>query len=760
MAKQMKPFRHLLKPSTPFKWTTDLDQLFQQSKQVIINEMKEGVRLFDPSRTTCLSTDWSVDGVGFFLLQKYCHCTPITPACCHDGWKLCLVGSRFTTPAESRYAPIEGEALAVAYALHQTRYYILGCTNLIVATDHKPLLQILNDRSLTDIHNRRLLNLKEKTLSYRFTIVHIPGKKNPGPDAASRHPTTQHGSLDMADDPKQPCATSPDTSQSLRQEDSANEADDLSTIAAAITTLNAIDSQHVVTWDMVREATASDPSLCSLIQLIADGFPSDRRLVPADLQPYHKLADSLCVVDGVVLTGQRIVIPLSLRPAILQALHAAHQGVTIMCTRAHDCVYWPNLSVDITKVREGCAHCHRMAKSNPMQPPSDIPTPDYPFQMLCADYFTYNGRDYVVIVDRYSNWPMVYRSESGADGLIRRLREVFVTFGIPENLTTDGGPQFTAGKTQEFLRSWGVQHRISSVGFPHANCRAEVAVKIVKRMLVDNVSPSGSLDVDKFQRALLIYRNTIDPETQTSPALVLFGRPIRDAIPIPRGRYTPHVAWRDLAALRESALAKRHSRDHERWGEHTHRLPPLKVGDHVYLQNLRGNYPRRWERTGIVVEVRQHHQYVVRVDGSGRVTIRNRQHLRKFTPFHPKPQTLPVSSPIPQARQQGEQPLAAPARPTSPSSPAVCPDSPTTPETPHTAPRAPALLPAAQLPQFSHTTPPPLLPDDPQPDQSDPQLPPPVHTAKVSRTLARLNPHNKPGTSELAPLQPRRQRTH
>ena len=53
-----------------------------------------------------------------------------------------------------------------------------------------------------------------------------------------------------------------------------------------------------------------------------------------------------------------------------------------------------------------------------------------------------------------------------------------------------------------------------------------------------------------------------------------------------------------------------------------------------YIQNLIGNHPRRWERTGIVVEVRQYHQYVIRVDGTGRVTIRNRQHLRKFTPFH------------------------------------------------------------------------------------------------------------------------------
>ena len=57
MIRQMKPFRALLKPSTIFRWTDQLDKLFHQSKEVIIQEMKEGVRLFDPSRLTCLATD-------------------------------------------------------------------------------------------------------------------------------------------------------------------------------------------------------------------------------------------------------------------------------------------------------------------------------------------------------------------------------------------------------------------------------------------------------------------------------------------------------------------------------------------------------------------------------------------------------------------------------------------------------------------------------------------------------------------------------
>ena len=76
------------------------------------------------------------------------------------------MGSRFTRPAESRYAPVEGEALAVVYSLDKAKHFVLGCSDLIVAVDHKPLLKIFGDRSLADIPNPRLRNLKEKTLCY------------------------------------------------------------------------------------------------------------------------------------------------------------------------------------------------------------------------------------------------------------------------------------------------------------------------------------------------------------------------------------------------------------------------------------------------------------------------------------------------------------------------------------------------------------------------------------------------------------------
>ena len=121
------------------------------------------------------------------------------------------MGSQFSHPAESRYAPIEGEALAVADALDKARYFVLGCRDLIVAVDHKPLLKLLGDRSLDDIPNPRLRNIKEKTLRYRFKIVHVPGIRNKAADAISRHPTGPNPPTKLAlpDDATSSCGAIP-----------------------------------------------------------------------------------------------------------------------------------------------------------------------------------------------------------------------------------------------------------------------------------------------------------------------------------------------------------------------------------------------------------------------------------------------------------------------------------------------------------------------------------------------------------------------
>jgi len=62
-----------------------------------------------------------------------------------------LIGSRFKHSAESRYALIEGEALGVVDTLDKACFFVLGCSNLIIAVNQKPLLRDFSDRSLDEI---------------------------------------------------------------------------------------------------------------------------------------------------------------------------------------------------------------------------------------------------------------------------------------------------------------------------------------------------------------------------------------------------------------------------------------------------------------------------------------------------------------------------------------------------------------------------------------------------------------------------------
>ena len=89
------------------------------------------------------------------------------------------------------------------------------------------------------------------------------------------------------------------------------------------------------------------------------------------------------------------------------------------------------------------------------------------------------------------------------------------------------------------------------------------------------------------------------------------------------GKYNPHSTWRELFQHRELAMAKRHVAHHEKWSEHTTWLDKLKVGDKVFVQNQLGKSPRRWERTGVILECKEFDQYVVKIDGTGRPTVRN-----------------------------------------------------------------------------------------------------------------------------------------
>ena len=213
---------------------------------------------------------------------------------------------------------------------------------------------------------------------------------------------------------------------------------------------------------------------------------------------------------------------------------------------------------------------------------------------------------------------------SGARALCDVLRKVFATFGVPEEISSDGGPEFVAKESEDFFMRWGVRHRLSSAYHPQSNGRAEVAVKAMKRLLEVNIGVDGSLNNDNIVRALLQQRNTPDRICRLSPAEVLFGRTLRDSLPqldksvIIHESDQIHSQWHDAWKAKEQAIKSRMLLSCEGLEKGSHELLTLREGDKVFIQNQikSDGRPNKWDRQGTVIAIKDNDQCLVKVDGS------------------------------------------------------------------------------------------------------------------------------------------------
>ena len=623
----MQPFREMVKSNSKFYWDEQLEEIFNKSKDLLLNQVTKGIRSFDVNKTTCLQTDWSKDGIGYLLLQKHCSCpNDKAPTCCREGWKLIFAGSRFTKGAESNYSPTEGESLAIAWSINHAKLFVLGCKSLIVVSDHKPLLGIFNNRTLTDIDNPRICRLKEKTLSYNFKIQYNPGKWNRGADAFSRNPSN-----------KQILETQHVYTVTIEHNDQMPTADD--------TTVNTINqnniqeflqngskSSMVLSTEHIKTACIYDSKYQTLTSTIKSGFPSSKTQLNPDIRTYWEVRHRLSLSNDLIwLDNHRIVIPDSYITPILHILHAAHQGTTSMTRRANQTVYWPGMHHAIKNIRYNCNRCNNIAPSQPKEPIILTKTPEYPFQFICADYFEIKSHHYLVIVDRFSGWIILYHFQSTqlkSNSLINACREIFTNYGAPEEISTDGGPQFIAQAFQQFLQSWNVEHRNSSAHYPQSNGRAELAVKSAKRIIYDNTLSDGSLNTDKAARAILQHRNTPLPDINLSPAQLLFHRELRYHLPSHPKHYQLHKSWIISRKQLEQKTSLRNQHIVENYNSSAHSLKPLEIKTMVLINNTKPHSHSRWDRQGIIVEVLPYRQYKVKINGSGRIVLRNRKFLK------------------------------------------------------------------------------------------------------------------------------------
>ena len=146
--------------------------------------------------------------------------------------------------------------------------------------------------------------------------------------------------------------------------------------------------------------------------------------------------------------------------------------------------------------------------SQQQEPLMPTEVPSRPFEHVSADFFSVAGKSFLVYADRLLGWPVVVMCgcDTTTSAAIAFFRRFFRDLGVPVQLRTDRGPQFTSRDFSDFLRRWGVCHEVSSPYYLQSNSHAEAVVKSVKH-LVMKTAHSDTLTKD-FDHGLLELRNT------------------------------------------------------------------------------------------------------------------------------------------------------------------------------------------------------------------------------------------------------------
>ena len=154
-----------------------------------------------------------------------------------------------------------------------------------------------------------------------------------------------------------------------------------------------------------------------------------------------------------------------------------------------------------------------------------LPFSTRPWQRVHIDYAEYQRKYFFVAVDAHSKWPEIFAAtKTTTQKTISILRHLFSSYGFPEEIVSDNGPQFTSDQFADFLRQNGVRHTRSAPYHPATNGAAERMVQVLKKGL----TLASRLSVDhQLANLLLSYRSTPHSTTGVPPAELFLKRQLR-----------------------------------------------------------------------------------------------------------------------------------------------------------------------------------------------------------------------------------------
>jgi hypothetical protein len=402
MAELTAAFRELLKKNTVWQWTDSHSRALEYLKQIICSN--QVLAPFKTERPVEIQCDASRDAIGCCILQDN---RPVSFA------------SRCLSNTEKEYAQIEKEFLAITYACSKFHYYIYGQENVIIHTDHMPLLSIMK-KSFNEVKNNRLRRLKLKLLNYKFELRYLSGKKMFVADLLSRNFVIKH------------------------QPDDNSMNDVVHTLSVGLLTFS--DKK----MDEIQVATGEDEHLKNVLDWYNKGWPSTCTM-QGEIKHYFKMKNDISVEQGLVYYENRLVIPIKWRNYIIELLHESHLGIVKTKSIAKMHFYWPGIMAEIETYISRCPVCLKYSRSNTPEPLLSHEIPDLPFNKIGLDIAQHAGVNYLIIFDYFSRWLEVItlRYKTSLE-IINKLKDIFSRFGIPGTVIADNMP---FGSLEVFLRT-------------------------------------------------------------------------------------------------------------------------------------------------------------------------------------------------------------------------------------------------------------------------------------------------------------------
>ena len=282
-----------------------------------------------------------------------------------------------------------------------------------------------------------------------------------------------------------------------------------------------------------------------------------------------------------------------------------------MCTS----VFWPGMTADITAL---ISNCHACQKFQSKQPPetlrNDLPTTQ-PWTSLATDIFELNGKSYLIVVDRYSKFIVVHKvTDHSAEQTIAKFLEIFSEFGVPDELCSDRGTNYTSSLFLAFCKGLDIKLSFSSTHH-HSGNPAEHSIQIVKKIM-----KKCKYTNTNWRLGLLEYLYTPLSEKLASPAELLAGRQFKGLQPTLHEKLTPTSSFSEQA--KEQLVSKKEI-EKSQHDKLAHDLQILAIGSTVMYYDHKS---RSW-LVGRVTECQHDRASLVETESGTMVSCNRHQSI-------------------------------------------------------------------------------------------------------------------------------------